>query len=443
MTLSRMNVLNKKSWHLKCESLNINKVKKNLQGFILKNILALTSFFLCFQIYGQDLNYIERMRLVEKFGHENKIKLHEISPAELAKIMRHAGGLDANDSQAGHIQSKIRDLDQHIHELYQNKQKATKMSVQQNVSGVPDKEAEIIANLINSHSNDPTPQTFLAAGIARAQGMKFLVSKYLEELKKLASRPSLPTSPTSISLKRIFKRTSSIQKLRMPKVSGDGDYFSNAYMSLDYNYTEFKDESVGNSGQIHDFSLGLHGTILESTDLSFGLIANEAEANGSVANNYRSETFGFDTMIHHKLNDNYGLGVYGFYQHSKFEKLDTKDYGAGYGFLFSTWYDLNLIELSTVTSWTKTYYEAGNDTLFNGTAEITRYWTDKFSTSLRASYTDSLDNDVEGDNSYWSLGGSIGYMVADNLHISLSYTTDKAIKNYESETWGISLAYYF
>ena len=308
-------------------------------------------------------------------------------------------------------------------------------------AGVPDKEAEILAQIINSRSKDPTPQNFLAAGIAKKQKIPLVAIKYLEELKKLASRPTLPTSPTTISLKRIFHRTTKVQKMRLPKSSGD--YLSNAYMSLDYNYTEFKDETIGNSGQIHDWALGLHGTIFDSTDLSFGLVANEAEANGSIANDFKSETFGIDSMIHHKFNDNYGLGVYGFYQHSKYEKIDTKDYGAGYGFLFSTWHDFNYFEFSTVTSWTKTYYEHGNDTLFNGTMEVTRFWTDKLSTSLRASYTDSMDDDVEGDNSYWSLGGSIGYMLTDNLHISVSYTTDEAIKEYESKTLGISLAYYF
>ena len=383
------------------------------------------------------------MRLVEKFGLENNIKLHAISNAELAEIMRVAGGLKATDGQAGIIQGRINTLDSSIQSWYANETKVTSSHIQglSGFSGMPQKEAEKLAALINNRSKDPTPQTFLAAGIAKNQNIPFIVIEYLKELKKLASRPSLPTSPTSISLNRIFHRATKIQKLRLPKTSGD--YFSDAYMSLDYNYTEFKDESIGNSGQIHDWAIGLHGTIFENTDLSFGLIANEAEANGSIANDFRSETFGFDSMIHHNFNDNYGVGVYGFYQHSKYEKLDTRDYGAGYGFLFSTWHDFDSIELSTVTSWTKTYYEAGNDTLFNGTIEVTRYWTDRFSTSLRASYTDSLDDDVDGDNSYWSLGGSIGYMINDDWHVSLSYTTDEAIKEYESETWGVSLSYYF
>ena len=405
----------------------------------MKNFIIIISLFLGFQVLAQDNDYIERIRLVEKFGQENNIKLHAISADKLAQIMRDAGGLKATTDNAKTIQTQIGNLDNYIQSIGSNPAKPG--SLKSIFNFLQPIEADRLAKLINSKSSDPTAQNFLGAVIAKNKNIPFIVSKYVEELQKLASRPSLPTSPTTISLNRIFHRATKIQRLRLPKTSGD--YLSNAYMSVDYNYTEFKDESIGNSGQIHDWSLGLHGTVFDNTDLSFGLVANEAEANGSVANNFRSETFGFDSMILHNLTDNYGIGVYGFYQHSKYEKLDTKDYGAGYGFLFSTWHDFDIVELSTVTSWTKTYYEAGNDTLFNGTIEVTRYWTDRFSTSLRASYTDSLDDDVDGDNSYWSLGGSIGYMINDDWHISLSYTTDEAIKEYVSETWGVSLAYYF
>lgn len=419
-------------------------VKRNIRGSVLKKILFISIVFYSFSAYSQSNDYIERIRLVEKFANENQIKLGKIAPEKLAEIMRFAGGLAANTQHATEIQNRISELDTYIKNTKLAGVLAKAITIPTALHPYLDpKSREFLANLINKNSKDPTPQNFLASQISKYRKIQFIISELVKELQKIATRPARPTSPTSLSLKRIFKRTTTVQKMRLPKPSGDFDYLSNSYMALNYGYTEYEDETIGTSGQIHDWSMSLHGTIFENTDLSFGFVANEAEANGSISNDFRSQTVGGDVMIHHKLTENYGLGVYGFYQHSDYEMIETRDYGAGYGFLFSTWHDFNYFELSTVTSWTKTYYEAGNDTLFNGAVEITRFWTDRFSTSLRAAYTDSLDNDVAGDNSYWTLGGSIGYMLTDKIHLSVGYNTDKSIKDYESETWNFGIAYYF
>ncbi|MCM8540884.1 MAG: hypothetical protein NE328_11470 [Lentisphaeraceae bacterium] len=406
----------------------------------MKKILFIVLLVLSFQSYAQIKDYVDRIRLVEKFGNENNIPLGDISAAELAKIMRFAGGLAASAADATIIQTEIGKLDTFIDSLGGSNATVSGLpaSIKNNLSA---KAAANLVNLINNGQKDPTPQNFLASQISLKRNIAFIVSELFKEILKEATRPSRPVSPTSLSLKRIFKRTTKIQKVRLPQTSGD--YLSNAFMSIDYAYTEYDDRSIGNSGQIHDWGLSLHGTILDGTDLSFGFIGNEGEANGSIANDFRSETYGFDSMIHHKLNENFGFGVFGFYQHTRYEKLDTKDYGAGFGFLFSTWHDLGIVEVSTVHSWTKAYYEAGNDTLWNSAVEVTRFWTDRFSTSLRAAFTDSLDSDVSGDNTYWTLGGSIGYMLTDKVHVTVGFYTDEAIRDYDSRTWNIGLSYYF
>lgn len=406
----------------------------------MKKVIFTILVLLSCQSFAQIKDYVNRIRLVEQFGNENKIPLGDISAAELAKIMRFAGGLAASATDAAIIQTEIGKLDTFIDGLGGSKATVSGLpaSIKNNLSS---KAALALVSLINSNGSDPTPQNFLASQISLKRGVAFIVSELFKEIQKIATRPARPASPTNLSLKRIFKRSTTVQKIRLPKASGD--YLSNAYMSLDYSYTEFDDQIIGNEGHIHDWSVAMHGTIFDSTDLSFGIVANEGEANGSIANDFKSETVGFDSLVHHKITDNYGIGAYGFYQHTRYEKLDTKDYGAGFGFLFSTWHDLGLIELSTTNTWTKAYYEAGNDTLYNGTVQITRYWTDDFSTSLSASYTDSLDSDVAGDNSYWTLGASIGYMISDKVHLSLGYYTDEAIKDYESRTWNIGISYHF
>ena len=141
-------------------------------------------------------------------------------------------------------------------------------------------------------------------------------------------------------------------------------------------------------------SVSLNSTIAENTDLPFEFIASESEASGSIGSEYRGETYGGDLVLIHKLNENYGLGIYTFYQHSDFEAFDTRDYGAGGGMLFSSCHDLDWFEVSTVTTLTKTHYEAGNDTPFNTSIDFTRYWNDRFSTTLRTVFTDSADQDT-------------------------------------------------
>jgi hypothetical protein len=58
-------------------------------------------------------------------------------------------------------------------------------------------------------------------------------------------------------------------------------------------------------------------------------------------------------------------------------------------------------------------------------------------------FTDSTDSDTSGDNTYWTLGGSIGYMFTESLFVSLSYASDEAIKDYESETWNVGFTWHF
>ena len=146
--------------------------------------------------------------------------------------------------------------------------------------GITTEQAQILANLVNSNSSDPSPQIFLAAIRAESEEIGLVRSQYQEDLLKEATRPSLPNSPTTQSLRRIQRELKISRKIRMPKSSGD--YLSNLSTSFDYSYTEFTDDTVGTFGQFHDWSVSLNGTVTENTDLSFGFIASESEASGSI-----------------------------------------------------------------------------------------------------------------------------------------------------------------
>ena len=194
----------------------------------MKKIIFFFSMLLCLQASAQIKDYVNRIRLVEKFGDENNIPLGQISADELAKIMRFAGGLAASAADATIIQTEIGKLDTFINNL-NGPAKAVNLpaSIKNNLSA---KAASILVDLINKNGKDPTPQNFLASQISLKRNIAFIVSELFKEIQKEATRPSRPVSPTSISLKRIFKRTTNVQKVRLPKASS-GDYLSNAYMS--------------------------------------------------------------------------------------------------------------------------------------------------------------------------------------------------------------------
>ena len=382
--------------------------------------------------------YVKRFQEVGNYLRDNGIRdFNSLDLKESAYIFRIAGGIDANLTQTSQLKDQVRRLDTYI----DNKPGLATVAALQSIFGFLNAtDAAKLAGLINSNSKSPSPQAFIA-GIAAGKFRIPLIElrKAFESFLREASRPARPDSPNSLSLKRVMSRANKIQRIRFPKTSGD--YFSNLYTSLDYVYTEFEDTSTNTRGQIHDFSLNIHGTLFDNTDLSFGILGSEYEAH-SVGED-RNKTVGGDFLIHHKLTENYGVGIYGYFQETDYEEENGNAWGAGVGALFTTWHDLGLVELSTVHTITTAHYEYGHDNIWVSNAALTRYWTDWFSTTISAGFTDSVRHDDVGDNTYWTLGGSLGFLIGDKLHLSLGFESDVKIKDYKNEVYRISLSYHF
>ena len=384
-------------------------------------------------------DYIKRFEAVGEFLRQHtNIDIHRLPIQDAARIMRERGGLRIDLVQADRVRDSVRRLDNYIASL--GGSAASPASIKSLFPFLSVNDSVKIANAIDNNSTSPSPQSALAGLAARSLGVSLIeFGKILDNFLREASRPARPDSPNSLSLKRIMNRANKVQRIRLPKASGD--YFSNMYTSFDYTYTEFEDTNTNTRGQIHDFSLNLHGTILDNTDFSVGLLGSEFESH-SVGED-RNKTVGVDFLLLHKLTENYGVGLYGYFQETDYEEINGNAWGAGGGILFSTWHDLGPVELSTVHTLTTAHYEYGHDNIWVSNAALTRYWTDWFSTTISAGFTDSIRHDDVGDNSYWTLGGSLGFQIGDKLHLSLGFESDVKIKDYKNEVYRISLAYYF
>lgn len=81
----------------------------------MKKLIFLILFNTSFTCFGQQINYLERFRLLERFVGERQINLSGIPPEELADLMRLAVDLNATPMQAVYIQNSVRSLDKFIH----------------------------------------------------------------------------------------------------------------------------------------------------------------------------------------------------------------------------------------------------------------------------------------------------------------------------------------
>ena len=390
--------------------------------------------FVCISVSGQNKSdYLDRFIKVNQFAKENNLNIGALSVPETQKVFRMGGGIDATLMQTDFIKKNVNKLEGLI---------ANGMTMPgQLVMYLPLSPAEA-ANLANVISSGKDAKLYLAALLAFKGKVRLVeLKEFFRRLQAINQRPARPDSPSNRSIRRVIKRGMKIQKLKLPEASGD--YLSNLSAGVDYNYTEYEDTNINEEGNIHDWSFSLNGTIFENTDLSFSFLMNEIEARGDLSDT-DGDTRGGDMLLLHKLNDNFGLGTYAFYQETNYRDGDDHAIGKGFGFLFSTVHDLGAdFELSTVHTITRAYYEFGHDTLWISSLNLTRYWGDSLSTTLSVSFTDSVRSETEGDNTYWTFGGSIGYNITDNLHFYVGYQTDRKIDDYKSRTWNFGFNYRF
>ncbi|MCM8531225.1 MAG: hypothetical protein NE330_08710 [Lentisphaeraceae bacterium] len=279
---------------------------------------------------------------------------------------------------------------------------------------------------------------YVMALFGKKVGAKLLA--FIEEIIQESQRPSRPDSPTSISIKRVVKRGLQLQRIMMPRSSGD-DWLGEAYAQVNTTYVSYDDELANGSGKEKGLSMVLGGELNEKMSLSFGLGRSRNHRGGE--NKSTSTSYGGDVMVHYKFNDNYGLGAYTFYQETDIEDYNSNAYGYGGGMVFSTWHDFEYFYVSTAHSVTRTFYEYGNDTLYVGALWIGKDWTDSFATAFTLGFVDSLTSSVTGDNTYWTMGGEVSYIVNEKVDLIIGYEKTLALDDYKSDLFQLGLTWKF
>lgn len=262
-----------------------------------------------------------------------------------------------------------------------------------------------------------------------------------EALLKEAARPTKPNSPVSLSINRVVTRALSLQKLYLPKISGDADWIENAYSSISVSHTSFDDIAFNGSGKENTFTLTLGGDVGADTSLSFSLSQTRSHRGGDNSQTY--ESFGGDVMVHHKFNEYIGAGIYSFYQDTDIHGFESHAYGYGGGLLLSGFYDFGIVDITMIHTFNKVWYKYGHDQIYVGSINVNRNWSDSLSTAFIARYTDSLKNDQVGDNSYWAVGGELYYTVNDNITLSFGYERIVSLEDYRSHTFNFNFIWNF
>ncbi|MCM8526042.1 MAG: hypothetical protein NE327_05970 [Lentisphaeraceae bacterium] len=273
-----------------------------------------------------------------------------------------------------------------------------------------------------------------------------IINFFLQQL----SDPKKPNSAAKRAIDNVLKKTAKLIKLDFkPQMgapganSGMGDWLGNAYMEVGTSYTVFDDIAANGSGKESSFNLTVGGDVGADSIVAFSLSKTYSHRGGDTSLTF--ESHGGDIMFHHSLNEYFGVGMYGFFQDTDIHEFESHAYAYGGGIMVTGMYDFGYFDVSTVQTLNKVWHKFGHDQLYVGSFNINRNWTDSLSTVFRASYTDSLKTDVDddGDNSYWSVGGDVNWVINENASISLGYERIVALTDFRSHTFNLSFRWYF
>lgn len=254
-------------------------------------------------------------------------------------------------------------------------------------------------------------------------------------------RPTAPSSPVAKSLKLTISKILKSQSSKV-KASSSGNWFDDLYAEIDYAYTTFENTAANDSGRSHSKGITFGGQLFQNTDLSFTIGHTDLRQRG--VNDLISESYSYSFSLHHKINDNFGLGAYGFYIDSDLEEIDSHIASVGGGAFISTSHDIgDLFTLSTVNSITYVHTDfLEDDYIYTGAIKVQRSITDSITLGAYAYYTDSVTA-KDYDTSYWTTGIEMNIAFTDSLHGTVSYDKTLSLAEYREETIYFSMLYYF
>jgi hypothetical protein len=354
-----------------------------------------------------------------------------LSPEQIATELR-AFGLDVNNSQVNQL-----------------------ISAQATLSGLPSGMGFYSALAAAFPSLSPSELAIIdiitSSGFYPEDGLQFIFAHFgyafvsLKSLLLLQAqvvlRPTSPSSPVAKSLKLTISKILKSQSSKI-KTKSSGSWFDDLYAEIDYAYTTFENTVANDSGRSHSKGITFGAQLFQNTDLSFSIGHTDLRQRG--VNDLISESYSYSFSLHHKINDNFGFGAYGFYVDSDLEEIDSHIASLGGGAFISTSHDIgDLFTLSTVNSITYVHTDfLEDDYIYTGAIKVQRSITDSITLGAYAYYTDSVTA-KDYDTSYWTTGIEMNIAFTESLHGTVSYDKTLSLAEYREETIYFSMLYYF
>lgn len=257
---------------------------------------------------------------------------------------------------------------------------------------------------------------------------------------QLETDPSRPNQPANRIISNSVRQNNENKKEQAPKTSGD--FIDSLSLSTVYTRTSFDDGDSNSSGEVDEFGFYLSGNLGENTTLTLGY-TNISYKYGLPDPDSKIHAHGYEAAIHHNLTDNYGIGVYGFYQDIDIDNQNPNTYTYGGGILFTTFHELGPVNLATSHSLTYVDYDTDDDYIYVGLIDVSKSLTDWLTVGVNTSWTDSLsDNAENSDDNYWTVGADLRFYW-DAFSLSVGYEKTLKLSDYRDNTLQVNLTYSF
>ena len=217
--------------------------------------------------------------------------------------------------------------------------------------------------------------------------------------------------------------------------------FDNLNLDTRATFANF-DVNDSGDGNFQMLSLVVNGDITADTTLSFGLDQMRTTFEDRTGTS-ESNGYGVNGALHHRLNEHYGLGTFGYYTDLDFEGTNPNSYSYGVGLLFSTYHGFELLNVGTVTSFTYTDYDVDTNEYVMFQVTLDKQVSDEFTVFTFGGYTEGLEDFDDVDSSYLNGGFGIDAMFTEDLIGSVSYERTYSLDDYNDDIFHITLNYSF
>ncbi|MCM8532295.1 MAG: hypothetical protein NE330_14125 [Lentisphaeraceae bacterium] len=222
-----------------------------------------------------------------------------------------------------------------------------------------------------------------------------------------------------------------------------GDFFDSFSISTNVSYSSFTDDVVGSSGHFDSRSISLSSSI--GSDFSLGLEYSEDRYNYGRKATLRKVMLRSTTLYgHYTINDNFGIGGYGYYQSVDIEDQNPNSYTYGTGLLFTSFHQAYGLNIQTATSASWIDYDFSAEAVFYSQLSINKDFTDWFNFGANIAFSDSFaeQKDFGLDRTYWN-GGVEAKFFLNDFFISVGYSKTFKLSGYTDNTLNVGLTYTF